>query len=519
MAEASVWYHESGGSVCALRDAYYVRRSGRLVCRSGAGVESSVDGLYCPQCLDALDLAKPAYAREATRLGYRCSSCAACPSCSSPLSVRSAADGSDGSAVAYACGYCGYSSAGAGLVAGDAASLGRLLLDLEAKSSGALYLSGAIDFWAREKASADAQSGAEGRAEEALRRSLGLSGGRRRSGRFLLSDLEAAQRSKAPPPAAPDRPPFPRAADPGPAAEAFPGPRAALPRRLALRPRLSLRCRRERLAGRPGLLRVPKVDPLEGDSSRRALSGQWWRLCSLAVHFVPRLTLWAPAPSWTQSPAPGPRPARPGPDPTPAPPGLPGLRARLRVANPLGAAASLRLGFASGAARSALLARGALRLGRSAVACGAAAAAGEGGWAQEGGGDYSEDLAPELELSAEDAAHFSAPFALEPKRDLLLDAAGGAAGEAAPERLLGPFAGEEPAVELLRVERDVAWLELSAPAEQLWQVGGGGDGPPDRLCALVLHGDYAAGSEMGREAVAFGIVLAVPAAALGGAEP
>lgn len=50
-----------------------------------------------------------------------------------------------------------------------------------------------------------------------------------------------------------------------------------LPLPIPLRARRSRRCRAELALGRPGILVKPKLNPLEGDSSLRTGHGQWWR--------------------------------------------------------------------------------------------------------------------------------------------------------------------------------------------------------------------------------------------------
>ena len=50
-----------------------------------------------------------------------------------------------------------------------------------------------------------------------------------------------------------------------------------LPLPIPLRPRFSLRCRKELAQGRPGILLKPKLNPLEGDSSLRSGHGQWYK--------------------------------------------------------------------------------------------------------------------------------------------------------------------------------------------------------------------------------------------------
>lgn len=76
---------------------------------------------------------------------------------------------------------------------------------------------------------------------------------------------------------------------PGLHAASSPGP--LLPRRVALRAKKSRRCRREILAGRPGILVKPKVSVLEGDASLRGGHGQWWNKDCSAVHVVPRVEI------------------------------------------------------------------------------------------------------------------------------------------------------------------------------------------------------------------------------------
>ena len=80
---------------------------------------------------------------------------------------------------------------------------------------------------------------------------------------------------------------------------------AALPSRKLMIGRRERRSVEEVAAGRPGILVMPKMNPLEGDSSSPAKvkQGEWWRKNRAATFFAPRVTIDATAdPRTPQSP-------------------------------------------------------------------------------------------------------------------------------------------------------------------------------------------------------------------------
>lgn len=65
----------------------------------------------------------------------------------------------------------------------------------------------------------------------------------------------------------------------------------ALPSRMPLLSKRTLRCRKDVEEGKLSIILQPKTLPLEGDSSQKLQKGKWWLKDSSAVHEVPRLTL------------------------------------------------------------------------------------------------------------------------------------------------------------------------------------------------------------------------------------
>lgn len=66
---------------------------------------------------------------------------------------------------------------------------------------------------------------------------------------------------------------------------------AALPPRLPLRSKRTLRCKKDVENSKMSILVQPKTFPLEGDSSLKIQRGKWWVKDSSAVHVVPRIVI------------------------------------------------------------------------------------------------------------------------------------------------------------------------------------------------------------------------------------
>ena len=64
-----------------------------------------------------------------------------------------------------------------------------------------------------------------------------------------------------------------------------------LPRRVYLRTKKMVRCRKDVMDGKMSILIQPKLYPLEGDSSHKLHQGRWWTKDSSAVHCVPSVAV------------------------------------------------------------------------------------------------------------------------------------------------------------------------------------------------------------------------------------
>lgn len=287
-----------------LTSLYYSTSSKVLVSRHPESSIEEITSYYCPQCLD------PYSDIDAQLYRNKCSSCFVCPLCESPLAIVAL----DSNSSCFQCKMCSWRSDGCNIIGNDESEVGELVLekerdDLVSDAFQALYTS---------YAGTESQSRHYEKESHRPTRSRQL--------RYTWDDMNAKlehtrESSSLDPRSESELYNYMKAANlfnqslidedeetmlktssltslsslkhrinrdnhgQSPLVDLLP------PKRVRLRTKRMVRCRKDVKENKMSILVQPKSFPLEGDSSHNLHKGKWWTKDSSAVHEIPQVAV------------------------------------------------------------------------------------------------------------------------------------------------------------------------------------------------------------------------------------
>jgi hypothetical protein len=296
-----VLFMDYNGWWAPLTSLYYSTSSKVLVSRHPDSAIEEITSYYCPQCLD------PYPEVDAQLYRNKCSSCFVCPLCESPLAVVAL----DSDASCFQCKICSWRSDGCNIVGSDEHEVGALVLEKERdemvrEAFQALYTSySGTEAQARYEKdghrsprqlrytwddlnakldSASQSSVADPRTESELysyMKTMNL------FNQFLIDeDEETMLKTSSLSSLSSLRHRINRDNHgQSPLVDILP------PKRVRLRTKRMVRCRKDVKENKMSILIQPKSFPLEGDSSHNLHKGKWWTKDSSAVHEIPQVAV------------------------------------------------------------------------------------------------------------------------------------------------------------------------------------------------------------------------------------
>jgi hypothetical protein len=296
-----ILFMDYNGWWAPLTSLYYSTSSKVLVSRHPESAIEEITSYYCPQCLD------PYPEVDAQLYRNKCPSCFVCPLCESPLAVVAL----DSNSSCFQCRMCSWRSDGCNIVGGDEDEVAALVLEKERDE----LVSEAFQALCSSYAGAEPPSRYE---KESHRHTRPL----RYTWDDMNAKLENANDSSF--------------VDPRNESELYNYMKAANlfnqflidedeetmlktsslsslsslkhrinrdnhgqsplvdilpPKRVRLRTKRMVRCRKDVKENKMSILIQPKSFPLEGDSSHSLHKGKWWTKDSSAVHEIPQVML------------------------------------------------------------------------------------------------------------------------------------------------------------------------------------------------------------------------------------
>jgi hypothetical protein len=302
------------GAGALLSDLLLCESCGGLLRRdSPLDVIEEIDSYYCSQSLDNLPSSEALLLRNCSAKVFECPDCQNLLSTQGAGGVEAEAETeaesgvASGSATASAsattaryylfCQHCRWDSQGAGLVARSPDELAAAALTRETAyhEDGARLVAALTEHFR----SIETKWNSYGLVSSVTKEASHLSGGRGGGGGDSSSDglsgddvwrwkdCDAAYEARAQAAARGSRPDPPAVIND--ALQALhSGASMVVPRRVSLRTKRSLRCRRCSAANLPNIVCKPQINPLKGDSSMRTNVGAWFKKKSLANDLLPR---------------------------------------------------------------------------------------------------------------------------------------------------------------------------------------------------------------------------------------
>jgi len=271
-----------------LSDLYFCETCSRVLSAHPRDVVDEIDAYYCPQSLDNLPSSEAMVNMQRSVRQFQCPVCEA-------IVVQKSRDGS----FIFVCGYCRWTSDYAGLTGNSGPNLAEKALEMEKKSheTEQTLISELIKhFSQKEMDLLPATPSPQKETRKSVKERMEDAERELQAPLWKWEDADEAFESRT------------KKALTEPTVLQVPGEiqqlqeklaeplkrDAALPFRLKLRTKRSVRCRQCFNENQPSILVKTQINPLKGDSSMRTNVGAWFKKKSLAMDFLPRLSVRKP---------------------------------------------------------------------------------------------------------------------------------------------------------------------------------------------------------------------------------